>query len=67
MNLLSPTLSGVMTALLLLMFVGIWVWSWSAKRKPDFDRLANLPLEDDLPDSTSINQDGTNKKQEEAL
>jgi len=46
---LQQTLSGLMTALLLILFIGICVWSWSGKRKESFDRMAKLPLEDDLP------------------
>lgn len=67
MNLLSPTANGIMTGLLLLMFVGLWIWSWSAKRKPDFERMANLPLEDDLPTQSVSNQESKNEKDGEAL
>ncbi len=31
-------------------FLGIWLWAWSKKRKPDFDRAARLPLEEDEKD-----------------
>lgn len=41
------TLRGILTAILLALFVGIWAWSWSRKRKRDFDRLSEMPLEDD--------------------
>jgi len=44
---LSANISGIMTALLLIMFVGICVWSWSSRRKPAFDEMSKLPLEDD--------------------
>ena len=37
---------GLLTALLFIAFIGIWIWSWSRKRKPEFDALANMPLED---------------------
>ncbi|MEZ5463288.1 cbb3-type cytochrome oxidase subunit 3 [Dokdonella sp.] len=40
-------ISGIYTAILLIVFVGIWIWAWSKKRKPDFTRSARLPLEDD--------------------
>ena len=46
---MNATISGLMTALLLILFVGIWVWSWSSRRKTAFDRMAYLPLEDDHP------------------
>jgi cytochrome c oxidase cbb3-type subunit 4 len=40
-------ISGIFTAILLLIFLGIWAWAWSSRRKADFDESANLPLEDD--------------------
>lgn len=43
----SGDFSGVMTGILLVMFLGICLWSWSSRRKPAFDEMANLPLEDD--------------------
>lgn len=52
---MSATMSGIMTAFLLILFIGIWVWSWSSRRKTAFDRMAQLPLEDDdllLPGSS---------------
>jgi cytochrome c oxidase cbb3-type subunit 4 len=29
-----------------LAFIGGWMWVWSARRKPEFDAAARLPLED---------------------
>lgn len=40
------TVSGVITAVLLISFLAGVVWAWSAKRKPQFDAAARLPLED---------------------
>ena len=37
---------GLITALILLLFLGIWAWSFSKRRKPDFDAAARLPLDD---------------------
>ncbi len=28
-------------------FLGMWAWAWSRKRKPEFDRAARMPLEED--------------------
>ncbi len=39
-------LSGITTAILLVLFVGGWVWAWSPRRKEDFDAAARLPLDD---------------------
>jgi len=47
MSELSANISGIMTALLLILFTGICIWSWSAGRKNAFEELSKLPLEDD--------------------
>ena len=41
-------LSGIITIILLLLFVGGWAWAWSPRRKRDFDEAARLPLEQDF-------------------
>jgi cytochrome c oxidase cbb3-type subunit 4 len=38
---------GMITLSLLLLFVGLFIWAWSSRRKDLFDRMAQLPLEDD--------------------
>lgn len=43
----SGTLSGIVTSILLVLFIGVWVWAYSARRRPQFDEAARLPLEDD--------------------
>lgn len=43
-------MSGILTAILLLMFFGMIAWAWSKRRKKDFSEAANLPLEDDRKD-----------------
>jgi cytochrome c oxidase cbb3-type subunit 4 len=43
-------LSGIFTALLIVVFIGICLWAYSSKRKPDFDEAARLPLDDNEPD-----------------
>ena len=40
-------LSGIITLLLLLLFVGGWAWAWRPARKPEFDAAARMPLDDD--------------------
>jgi cytochrome c oxidase cbb3-type subunit 4 len=39
--------SGVITAVLLVLFIGGWIWAWSPRRKADFDAAARLPLSDE--------------------
>jgi len=43
-------ISGIVTSLLLLLFIGGWVWAWSPKRKAEFDAAAHLPLADESTD-----------------
>ncbi|MBB5207117.1 cbb3-type cytochrome oxidase subunit 3 [Chiayiivirga flava] len=38
--------SGIVTAVLLVLFLGGWIWAWSPKRRADFDAAARLPLDD---------------------
>ena len=40
------TLSGAITAILLLAFLAGWIWVWRAERKSEFEAAARLPLED---------------------
>lgn len=39
-------ISGVITAVLLVVFLGGWAWAWSPRRRRDFDEAALLPLDD---------------------
>ncbi len=38
---------GLITAILLILFIGLWFWSWSKKRNTEYEAAAQLPLEDD--------------------
>ena len=40
-------LSGIVTAVLLLLFVAGWIWAWRPARKAQFDAAARMPLLDD--------------------
>ena len=42
-------LSGIITAILLVLFIAGWMWAWSPRRKRDFDAAAQLPLDDQEP------------------
>lgn len=44
-------LSGIVTTLLLVLFVGGWVWAWSPKRKKEFDAAAQLPLDEEYKET----------------
>ena len=41
------TVNGLITGLLLVLFVAIWVWAWSGRNKDKFDRMSRLPLEEE--------------------
>ena len=38
---------GVLTIVLIIAFLGLVVWAWSSKRKETFDKLSQIPLEED--------------------
>jgi cytochrome c oxidase cbb3-type subunit 4 len=38
---------GVITLVLMLLFIALTLWAWSARRKPLFDSMARMPVEDD--------------------
>lgn len=40
-------LSGIVTSIMLLLFLVGWAWAWSPRRKADFDAAARLVLDDD--------------------
>ena len=39
--------AGVITLVLMAVFIGIWIWAWRARHKRTFDRMARLPMEDE--------------------
>ena len=39
-------LSGIITLLLIALFLGGWAWAWQAKRRPEFEAASRMPLED---------------------
>jgi cytochrome c oxidase cbb3-type subunit 4 len=42
------TFRGVVTALLMALFIGLVAWAYSRRRHADFTAVAALPLEDDV-------------------
>ena len=47
-------LSGIITSILLVLFLAGWAWAWSPRRRADFDAAAHLPLEDAEPTENAI-------------
>ncbi len=39
-------LSGIVTAILLVLFLIGWIWAWSPRRQRDFEAASRLPLDD---------------------
>ena len=46
-------LSGIITTILLLLFLAGWAWAWSPRRTRDFDEAARLPLDPDSPEENA--------------
>lgn len=38
--------AGVITSVLMLLFIGIWIWAWRPQHRQTFDALAELPMQD---------------------
>ncbi|WP_426688786.1 cbb3-type cytochrome oxidase subunit 3 [Rhodanobacter ginsengiterrae] len=47
MNPIWGTVVGVFIALMMLTFIAIWIWAWRKYHKPTFNRMAQLPMEDE--------------------
>ena len=41
-------INGLMTLLLIILFLGICAWAWSKSNKSKFEEMAKLPLNDDI-------------------
>ena len=45
-------LSGIITAILLVLFVAGWAWAWSPRRREAFDKAARMPLQEEGEEDT---------------
>jgi cytochrome c oxidase cbb3-type subunit 4 len=55
-------LRGVSLVLLIIAFLGLWAWAWSDKRKEEFQKMSQLPLEEDrgiVPETGDVATAGT--------
>ncbi len=52
------TFYGLITLVLLIIFLGIVFWAYSGKRKKSFDEAAQLPLEENREESGSQRRKG---------
>ncbi len=57
----SGTASGVMTGILILVFIGIIAWAYSSRRRRDFEEAARIPLEDETPSEDQDDSKGNNQ------
>jgi len=46
-------LSGIVTSILLVLFLVGWAWAWSPRRKADFDAAARLALDEPAQDNNA--------------
>lgn len=46
-------LSGIITTILLLLFLAGWAWAWSPRRAREFDEAARLPLDLDTQEENA--------------
>lgn len=60
-------LSGIITAILLVLFIAGWMWAWSPRRKRDFDAAAQLPLDDQEPVDPTIATPGAGDRNKESV
>ena len=47
-------ISGIVTALLLMLFVGGWIWAWQPRLRKSFDATARLAVDDEVPAGEEI-------------
>ena len=45
----AGTLSGIVTAVLIVLFVAVWIWAYSKRRKSSFDAASRMPLDEEDP------------------
>lgn len=49
---------GVLSVVMLLMFIGIFAWAFHPANKKDFDEAARTPLDDDAPGARATKEQG---------
>ena len=42
----ADVISGIVSVILLVVFLAGWAWAWSPRRRKAFDEAARLPLDD---------------------
>ena len=53
-------LSGIITTLLLLLFIALWAWAWQPRLRSSFEATARLAVDDDvIPASEACNEEAS--------
>lgn len=47
MNPVWGHVAGAFILAMMLSFIGIWIWAWRSRHRRVFDRMAQLPMEDE--------------------
>ncbi|MGB0895629.1 MAG: cbb3-type cytochrome oxidase subunit 3 [Parashewanella sp.] len=56
------TLQGIITLVVMLVFIGIFAWAYSSRRKDKFDEAANLVFSDEKSAQMKNNKDSGEQK-----
>ena len=59
-------LSGIITVVLMLLFVAIWIWAWQPRHKQSFDETARLALDDGAAADDNTNNNPAGKAEPHA-
>ncbi|HOV96828.1 MAG TPA: cbb3-type cytochrome c oxidase subunit 3 [Thermomonas sp.] len=43
-------ISGIVTTVLMLLFIGVWIWAWQPRLRAGFDATARLAVDDAMPE-----------------
>lgn len=52
-------LSGIITALMLLLFVALWAWAWQPRLRSGFEATARLAVDDDTIPAGEVRDEET--------
>ena len=47
-------LSGIVTTMLMLLFIALWIWAWQPRLRASFDATARLAVDDDVPSGVEM-------------
>lgn len=56
MNPILGNLIGVFIVIIMSTFIGICIWAWAARHKPVFEKMASIPMEDDVIPYRQVNE-----------